>query len=136
MAIWCSTLGASSTTVAAVYDDDNVGLPGTRLLDVNSGAAWDTNTTGMKKTTGLSLALTQGLYWVGILSLTAAPTLVHRTSGSWGIPYQSTDPPDVSGYQNAAGFQGGSAKTSLPTDVSSWTFTGTATVPQPLLKTS
>jgi hypothetical protein len=132
--IWCSTLASSSTVEAAVYDDDGTGgFPGTRLLDVNSGAKWDTASTGFKQTTGKSLAVTAGLYWMATLPLAGTPSVVTRTSQAWGQPRTTGDPPDVTGFQQHAGFQV-SSQTSLLSDVTGLTFLGTTFVPSVLIR--
>jgi hypothetical protein len=132
MGIWCTTLGASSTVVAAVYDDDDGGYPGTRLADVNSGAAWDTNTTGFKSTSSLSISLSAGFYWIATLSLTATPALSSSNQWAAGVPIVTTP---VSNnphfFRDATG-----SRTSLPTDVSAYTFEVTTSIPVVYLKAS
>jgi hypothetical protein len=88
--IWITTGAGSSTMVAAVYDDDNSGKPGTRLLDINSGAAWDTSSSGFKTTTGLSLAVSPGFYWLAILPLTAGPSCISSADPVYGAPAGAT----------------------------------------------
>lgn len=121
-----------STVAAAIYDDDDGGFPGTRLLDINSGAAWSGASTGFKSTTGLSLVLEAGLYWFASLSLSAAPTLM--TTGGHILGTPSTGPPAAGGASNLRETTGGVA--SLPADVSAYAFTSVANTIMPHLRRS
>jgi hypothetical protein len=135
MGIYVTTQIAASSIQAAVYDDDDGGLPGTRLLDVNSGATWDSTSTGFKTTTGLSLALTPGMYWIGARAAGGAPSVPMTSDQIHGMPVGASPVTDPNSA-NTAQFAGAifSTQGSLPSDVSSWTYGIVAAGPQLLLK--
>jgi hypothetical protein len=106
-------------------------------LDVNSGATWDSTSTGFKTTTGLSLALTPGFYWLGVRAAGGAPTVVMTIDQLHGVPVGASPVTDPNSA-NTAQFAGAlySTQGSLPSDVSAWTYAIATSGPQLLLKRS
>jgi hypothetical protein len=132
---WCQTGAASSAVHCAVYDDDDGGYPGTRLYDINGGAPWDsTANTTWRETTGLTVTLAAGAYWVGVLAVGGTPTIASNTSsGGYGIPVGGASIGSDPNAANVSGFQAGlyettGSRTTLPSDVSSWTLANIAAV--------
>lgn len=77
-----TTAAASSTLRWVVYSDDG-GYPGTNLLD--TGASGDSTTTGVKEAT-ISLDLSAGRYWLGVVAQGGNPTLrSHSTTSAEGV---------------------------------------------------
>lgn len=131
--IWVSTVVASSVVTAALYLDDAAGMPGTRVLDVNSGSAWDAGTSnGFKVTTGLSVTLQPGLYWMAYLAVGGAPTIISTPDPVVGVPLPA-NPVNGSSFhiRESVG-----SKTSLPADASSYNYELTGSGPIFFVKSS
>jgi hypothetical protein len=94
---------------------------------VNSGSPWDTTTGGFKSTTGLSIALSAGMYWIAYLALTAAPTL---NCNNIAVPSVGVPQPGIPSNQNAQNLRDSTgSRTSLPTDVAAYAFEAATQVP-------
>lgn len=133
MGIWITAIAATSTVHSAIYLDDAAGMPGTRLLDINSGSPWDTALgTGFKATVGLSATLQPGLYWLAYLAVGGAPTALATPDPVVGIPLPA-NPVNGSSFhiRESVGL-----KTSLPADVSGYSYEVTTSGPIFFVKSS
>jgi hypothetical protein len=124
--IWVSTVATGSTVVAAIYLDDANGMPGTRVLNINSSSPWDTTTgNGFKVTTGMSQQLAPGTYWVAYLAVGGAPTVISTPDPTVGVPLPANPANGSSFYfRDSIG-----SRTSLPADVSGYSYEVTSSAP-------
>lgn len=75
---------AGGTLIAAIYALNSSLQPTTRM-GIVSGAGWATDSTGTKKTTGLSISLPAGHYALAQLPLTALPSFLHQQAMPMGL---------------------------------------------------
>lgn len=81
IAIECTTLGAGSAARCGIYKPTSeLNLLPNELI-VDSGEL-DTTSIGVKSTSGLSVAITPGLYWLSFISRATAPAVRALSMGS------------------------------------------------------